>query len=198
LVKHRERIAVFRRRREGKTNYRRRKSAVISKRPLLNVFVSGKNTSLQIVQPKPAGDVVLCSAHSRELVERGWKASRRSIPAAYLTGLLMGARAKSSGVKDAILYTNVRAYHSGGRVASAVKGVVDAGFKLTVGKETFPGEDRISGKHIASYAAQLKETDPARYQTRFSGLLKAGVTPEDLPAHFEEVKASILKVKVKK
>jgi large subunit ribosomal protein L18 len=198
LVKPARYITLFRRRREGKTNYRRRRKAVLSKRPLLYVFVSDKNTSIQVISPRVAGDRVLVSANSRELAEYGWKSSRRSIPGAYLTGLLLGAKAREAGLKDAILYTNVRAYHSGGRTAAAVKGIVDAGFKLPVGEESLPEEARISGKHVAEFATKLKETDLEGYRSKFSSLLKAGVNPEELPEHFEAAKAKILKVKAEK
>jgi len=198
LVKPPRYITLFRRRREGKTNYRRRRKAVLSKRPLLYVFVSGKNTSIQVISPRSTGDTVLVSANSRELIKYGWKSSRRSIPGAYLTGLLLGAKAQAAGVKDAILYTNVRAYHAGGRTAAAVKGIEDAGFKLPVGEESLPKEERISGKHVAEFAAKIKEADPEGYQTRFSSMLKAGVKPEELPEHFEAAKARILKVKAEK
>ena len=198
MVKQAKYITIFRRRREGKTNYRRRRKAVLSKRPLLYVFVSGRNTSIQILSPRPRGDAVLVAANSRELLEYGWKASRHSIPGAYLTGLLLGAKAKAAGIKDAILYTNVRAYHSGGRTAAAVKGIIDAGFKLPVGEESLPKAERVSGKHVADFAAHLKESDPDAYKARFSGLLKEGVSPEELPKHFEAVKSVILKVKAEK
>jgi len=171
---------------------------VLSKRPLLYVFVSGKNTSIQIISPRFQGDKVLVSANSRELIEHGWKASRRSIPGAYLTGLLLGKKAQSAGVVDAILYTNVKAYHSGGRTAAAVKGIIDSGFKLPVGEESLPKPDRISGKHVAEFAVKLKEADSEAYEARFSSLIKAGVKPEELPEHFEAVKAKILKVKAEK
>ncbi len=197
MVKPAKYITLFRRRREGKTNYRRRKKAVISKRPLLYVFVSGKNTAIQMISPRLRGTSTR-SVNSRELDRHGWKSSRRSIPGAYLTGLLLGTRAQAAGVKDAILYTNVRAYHSGGRTAAAVKGIVDAGFKLPVGEESLPKEERISGKHVAEFAAKLKEEDPEAYEARFSSLLKAGVKPEELPQHFEAVKSRILKVKAEK
>ena len=198
MVKQASYLALFRRRREGKTNYRRRRKAVISKRLLLYVFISGKNTSIQVLRPLLGGDKVVASANSRELLKYGWKASQRSISGAYLTGLLLGLKALKGGVKDAILYTNVRAYHSGGRVTAAVKGIVDAGFKLPVDQASLPKVERISGVHVAKFATQLKESEPERYEARFSKLLKTGVKPEELPAHFEEVKSSILKVKGEK
>jgi large subunit ribosomal protein L18 len=53
-----------------------------------------------------------------------------------------------------------------------------------------PGEDRISGEHIASY---WKSLEPQLREQRFSQYLKAGLSPEELPKHFEKVKQAVLK-----
>jgi len=45
------------------------------------------------------GDTVVASAHSRYLLEKGWKGSRKSVPAAYLTGYLAGKKAIGKGAK---------------------------------------------------------------------------------------------------
>ena len=198
MVKFTGHVTIFRRRSEGKTNYKRRRGAVISKKLMLYVFVSDKNITMQVISPRPKGDLVLASKTSKELLKFGWKLSRRSIPAAYLTGLLLGSTAKQKNLGNAILYTNVKMYHASGRVASALKGVLDAGFKLPVGEDSLPDDSRVSGEHIAAYAAQLKETDSEKYQRAFSGILKAGVKPEDYRKHFEDVKAKILEEKVEK
>ena len=94
------------------------------------------------------GDKVIASAHSRYLIEKGWKGSRKSIPAAYLTGYLAGKKALGKGAKDAILYTGTRRYTQ--RMAAALKGVVDAGLKVPADPETFPPEERINGEHLDS------------------------------------------------
>jgi large subunit ribosomal protein L18 len=92
------------------------------------------------------GDKVIASAHSRYLLEKGWKGSRKSVSAAYLTGYLAGKKAIGKGAKDAILYTGTRKYTQ--RVAAALKGVVDAGVKVPADLETFPPDNRINGDHL--------------------------------------------------
>src|SRR5512136_1398260 len=92
----------LRRRREKKTDYQARKGFVVSGRPRLVARSSLKNTVAQIVSAKPNGDIVLASAHSRELVNKyGWKGATGNVPAAYLTGLLCGLKAKKNGVSEA-------------------------------------------------------------------------------------------------
>ena len=94
----------LRRRREGKTDYQARKALVTSGKPRLVTRASLKNVTVQITIAKPHGDEVLASANSRELIKNyGWKAPTGNIPAAYLTGLLCGIKAKNKGVKEAIL-----------------------------------------------------------------------------------------------
>jgi large subunit ribosomal protein L18 len=92
------------------------------------------------------GDKVVSSAHSRYLIEKGWKGSRKSVSAAYLTGYLAGKKALSKGAKDAILYTGTKRYTQ--RMAAALKGVIDAGLEVPASEETFPSEDRINGEHL--------------------------------------------------
>ena len=198
MVKLAGHVTIFRRRREGTTNYKRRKAAVISKQLMLYVFVSDKNTTIQIISPRLKGDLVLASTTSKELLKFGWKLPRRSVPAAYLTGLLLGSKAIQKNLGNTIVYTNVKMYHASGRVASALKGVLDAGFKLPVGEDTLPNDSRVSGAHIAAYATKLKEMNMEKYQRIFSGRLKAGIKPEEYPKYFEDIKVKILKEKVEK
>ena len=137
---------ILRRSREEKTNYRKRKGLLISRRDFISVHISNENTLVQIHTPEINGDKILASAHSRSLLNMGWKGSRKSIPAAYLTGYLAGKKAMTKGVKDAILYTGTRKYTQ--RIAAALKGVIDAGLKVPADKETFPNEERIKGKYL--------------------------------------------------
>ena len=80
------------------------------------------------------------------LLEKGWKGSRKSVPAAYLTGYLGRKKALKKGAKDAILYTGTRKYTQ--RMAAALKGVIDAGLEVPANEETFPAEERINGEHL--------------------------------------------------
>jgi large subunit ribosomal protein L18 len=137
---------ILRRLREEKTNYRKRSTMLMGKRDFIAVTISNQNTQVQVLTPGMTGDKVVSSAHSRYLIEKGWKGSRKSVSAAYLTGYLAGKKALSKGAKDAILYTGTKRYTQ--RMAAALKGVIDAGLEVPASEETFPSEDRINGEHL--------------------------------------------------
>jgi len=137
---------ILRRLREEKTNYKKRSTLLIGKHDFITVNITNENTQVQIVKPGMTGDKVIASAHSNYLLKKGWKGSRKSIPAAYLTGYLAGKKAMGKGAKDAVIYTGTRKYTQ--RMAAALKGVVDAGLKVPAGAETFPPEERINGEHL--------------------------------------------------
>ena len=184
-------VPLLRRRREGVTDYRARRRAITSQEPLLVVRVSNKNVSSQFVKPTVKGDVVLSSAHSKELAKLGWRGSPKSTPACYLLGLLAGKKAKKAGVKGAVVYNGLVPFIQGSRIAALLKGVVDAGVSVPVGDKALPSDDRVTGKSISGYAAKLASQDAEAYKRSFSGLLRAGFKPEDYPAEFEKVKAAI-------
>ena len=101
----------FRRRREGKTNYRSRRALVLPKSPRLVVRLTLKHTILQIAEAEAVGDKIIISAHSRELEKMyGWLGSGGNVPAAYLTGLLCGFKAMAKGVKKVILDITTESY----------------------------------------------------------------------------------------
>ncbi len=118
----------------------------MGRRDFVTVQISNENTLVQIHKPELDGDKVLSSAHSRLLLNKGWKGSRKSIPAAYLTGYLAGKKALGKGVNNAVLYTGTRKYTQ--RIAAALKGIIDAGLEVPADAETFPAEDRINGKYL--------------------------------------------------
>lgn len=89
----------FRRRREGKTDYRQRhklitqdKNKYKSPKYRLVVRFSNKYVLCQIVYAEIIGDKVLCSAHSKELVDHGLPVGLKNYSAAYCTGLLLARR----------------------------------------------------------------------------------------------------------
>ena len=85
-----------------------------------------------------------------ELSNYGWDASTGNIPAAYLTGFLAGLRAKSRGVKEAILDVGLNPPIKGSRIYAALKGVVDAGLDVPHNPDVLPDDSRISGEHIVT------------------------------------------------
>ncbi len=137
---------ILRRLREEKTNYKKRSAMLMGRRNFVTIQVSNENVAVQIHKPEMAGDKVLASAHSRFLLSKGWKGSRKSIPAAYLTGYLAGKRALTSGVEKSIMYTGTRRYTD--RMAAALKGVRDAGVQIPASDDAFPAGERISGGHL--------------------------------------------------
>ncbi len=149
---------ILRRLRDEKTNYRKRKTMLAGKRDFVTVSISNENTQVQIHKPELLGDKVIASAHSRYLLSKGWKGSRKNVPAAYLTGYLAGKKAISKGAKDAIMYSGTRKYTQ--RMAAALKGVIDAGLQIPADPETFPADERINGEHlkVKNDVSQMKST----------------------------------------
>jgi len=184
----------FRRRREGKTDYRARKALILAKLPRIVARGSLKHMIVQVVKAKTEGDEVLISAHSKELTKKfGWKGSCGNVPAAYLTGFLCGLKALEKGIKKAILDIGLRTPTKGSRVFAVLKGLIDAGVEIPHGEERLPDESRIKGEHIANYAEQLATENPEEYKKKFSKYLTKRLKPEKLPEHFLKVKEKILK-----
>jgi large subunit ribosomal protein L18 len=180
----------LRRRREKKTDYQARKGFVVSGKPRLVARSSLKNTVAQIIVAKPHGDEVLASAHTKELVNKyGWKAATGNVPAAYLTGLLCGLKAKKNGVSEAILDLGLVSPTKGSKVFSTMSGVVDAGVEIPHDKKKII-KGRTRGEHIQEYAEGLGA--PEEYTPQFSTYLAKGLPPEKLSEHFVEVRNAIL------
>ena len=137
---------ILRRLREEKTNYKKRKLILLSRRDFVTVQISNENTLVQIHKPQMTGDKVVASAHSRFLISKGWKGSRKNVPAAYLTGYYAGKKALSHGTKEVILYSGTRKYTQ--RMAAALKGAIDAGLQIPADVENLPSQERISGEHL--------------------------------------------------
>jgi large subunit ribosomal protein L18 len=176
----------LRRRRERKTDYQARKAMIVSGKPRLVARSSLKNTIAQIIVAKPHGDEVLASAHSRELVRTyGWKAATGNVPAAYLTGLLAGLKAKKAGVNEAILDLGLVSPTKGSKTFATLNGVLDAGVVVPHDEKKL-AKDRVKAQHIEKYAESLGETE--EYAPKFS----KSIAPGKYPEHVAKVKADIL------
>ena len=71
---------ILRRIRDEKTNYNQRKRMLTGHRGFITVQISNENTHVQIHQPELKGDKVISSAHSRFLIQKEWKGSRKKHP----------------------------------------------------------------------------------------------------------------------
>jgi large subunit ribosomal protein L18 len=180
--------STLKRIRKHKTNYRKRAALLIGRHSFITIKLSDQNVAAQVLRPTPSGDIVMASAHSRELRNLGWKGSLNNLPACYLTGLVLGKKILERGTQDAVLYTGKDQFTT--RVAACLKGIVEAGVNIPVSEESLPDDFRISGQHISEYA-KLLSSDKTKYSARFSQLLKEGLNPEDYPSHFEEIRMKL-------
>ena len=184
------RTVPYRRKRDKATDYKKRRNLLVSGKTRLVVRRSNKHIIAQLVQYKDTGDKVIKAAHSQDLAKFGWKAATGSVPAAYLTGYLLGMRAKgdvSEAILDMSMYTSVK----GSRIYAVAKGFREAGIGLPASDEVFPDDDRCAGKHIETYAASLKEKDASAYEKRFSAVIKQGADPAALSEQVSSVKEKI-------
>jgi len=141
----------YRRKRNGKTDYKKRLNLLKSGKPRLVVRISNRYITAQIVKYYPEGDKVVTTTRSYELKKFNWKYSNKNTPAAYLTGLLCGYKSIAKNISEAILDIGLKPSTKGSRVYAVVKGAIDAGMKIPVNEKIFPSEDRIKGKVISEY-----------------------------------------------
>lgn len=188
MRRHKTAVIPHRRRREQKTDYRQRLRLLKAKKPRFIVRRQANSIVCQLVEYGQEGDTVLVSAHSGELKKSGWQAHTGNLPAAYLTGYLCGVRAARKQIGEAVLDLGRAESTKASGLYAAVKGVRDAGVQVPCAADILPPEDRLSGKHIADFAAQLKKENAQEYEKRFHRYLQNNLAPEELPKHVGEVK----------
>lgn len=182
----------FRRRREYRTDYRLRRRLVLSDKPIFTVRRSNRYVYVSVSKPDIGGDKTLVTVSSKVLAEKyGW-VSLKSIPAAYLTGLIAGLKAVKKGIEEAIVNLGPAWSRRASIPFAAAMGAKDAGLEISLGEEAYVDESRISGEHIASHAALLKKENPEGYKKHFSRYLKADMDPENIPSLFNETREKIL------
>ena len=186
---HRSRYKLaFKRRREGKTDYRARLNLIGLDKSRLVVRITNKHTIAQIINVKVNGDETLVSAHSNELKNMGWLGSGKNTSAAYLTGFLLGKKALEAGITYAVLDIGLKSSTRGARIFATLKGAVDAGLEVPYSDIILPADERIRGEHVAAYAESLSDEE---VEKRFSQYIKNGLSPKDLPDHFDSIKQKI-------
>lgn len=172
----------FRRKREGKTHYKKRLELL--KGDSIRLVIRKSNTSfiIQFVEYNPDGDKVLCAFSSKKLGSFGWNFSKKSLPAAYLAGFAAGKLAVGKKVTKAILDLGLQTPLKGSSLYAALKGVIDAGITIPHSNDIFPSDERITGQHIANIG------DLASKNTAYA---KAKLDVTKLPEVFEATKKKI-------
>ena len=194
MKRHKRYSVAFRRKRAGKTDYRKRLKSLLANKPRLVVRKSSKNVLGQIVDYDKNGDKILVSASSKELEKLGWRFGRGNMPSAYLVGFLTGKKAKQKKIKQVVFDIGMQAPIKASRVFCFLKGAVDSGLEVPHSEEVLPSDERAKGKHIAYYAKKLKQ-DKAKYEREFSACLKKNADPEEIEKEFDAIKKKIEAIK---
>ncbi len=145
----------MRRRREGKTDYRKRLAYLKSGKPRAVVRKTLRYIIVQIVEYHEDGDRILVGVNSFHLKKYGWQGSFKNTPAAYLAGYLAGKLALKKGIEEAILDIGLQSPVKGSRVFAALRGMVDAGLEIPHSEEVYPDDSRIKGEHISENVAKM-------------------------------------------
>ncbi len=141
----------FRRRREGKTDYRKRLKLLLSEKPRVVVRESNRYIRIQLVLGDSPGDRTVISTMSSELERYGYEGGKCNTSAAYLTGLLFGKKSKGAGFDEGILDIGLCTSTHGSKVYAALKGVIDSGMGIPYDTSVLPSDERLSGQHIAEF-----------------------------------------------
>jgi large subunit ribosomal protein L18 len=138
---------IYKRKRQGKTDYKKRLNLLKSRKPRFVVRRSLNNVQLQIISYGKTGDKILTSAHSNQLKKLGWKHHKSNASAAYLTGLIVGCKAKSQNIDEAILDLGLYRALKGSVLFAALKGALEADLKVPHSNEDiFPKKEKLEAK----------------------------------------------------
>jgi len=197
---HARHILPFRRKREGRTNYKKRLSLLKSGKRRLVIRLSNRHLQLQVVEYRPDGDRVLVTVNSKALAKQGWGHSTKSTPAAYCTGFLLGKAALQHHIDEAIVDLGLQKHRHGTRICAAIKGAVDAGLAVPVGEDIFPAPERIRGEHLTT----AKREEVAALAAKLGITLPEGTSPpkkaktEDKPSEKKSEKGGKAEAKQQK
>lgn len=140
------------RRRENKTDYLRRLKLLKSGKPRIVFRKTNKYILAQSVTSKQAQDKIEISVNSKELLKYSWpkesSGSLKSITASYFTGFLIGKKIIAKKLENSIVdFGMLRTQHKS-KPYAFLKGLIDAGIKISCDEEKLPSEERIKGTHL--------------------------------------------------
>lgn len=179
------------RRRLGKTDYRLRYQLIRSGKIRAVIRTSLRKILIHFSKAKLGGDVTLSYSTSNELSDYGWEYNKVNLPAAYLTGVLAGFKAKKKEINEAIPDYGHQNNTRGNKLNAAVKGLNDAGIDIPYSQTVLPNVKRIRGEHIAKIAKNLKRTSKKRYKKQFSEYKRKGADPMEIPDAFSQTLGNI-------
>ncbi len=149
----------FRRRREGKTNYRKRLALLKSGVPRLVVRKTNSQIIVQVVEFDEKGDRTLLRVDRHLLSHKGWKHTK-NIPTAYVSGVLMGKLAKDKGIERLVLDMGLHTPTKGNFAFYVAKGVQDAGVEIKVPEDldmdrVYKSSGKVKKEEVESFVKEL-------------------------------------------
>lgn len=184
-------VVKHKRRRKGKTDYKKRLALLKSGCKRLVIRKTNKNITISLVETINGIDRTLKSMNSRKLSEFGWMCTKNT-PTAYLLGYAFGKNLKTK--EKLIIDFGRQTAEKKCKLYAVVKGLIDAGANVNAATEVLPEEDRLKGKHIEEYAKKLENE---AFNKKFSLYLKQNFDPRIIVQKFEETKNNIDKKVVK-
>lgn len=177
----------WRRRREGKTNYYKRKRLLIQDKQKYNnakyrlvVRISNKNTLCQLIYSRLEGDFILSSSYSNKLCKIGLASGNNNFSTSYINGLYLSKKFflenfsfsknknKMKNNFNVILDTGLARITTGNKIFAAMKGSVDGGFTIPHNEKRFPGYKKNENFDIES----MKNRIEGKHVMEFMELLK--------------------------
>jgi large subunit ribosomal protein L18 len=141
-----------RRRKEGRTDYAKRLKLLKGESPRIIFRKTNRYIIAQYVTSREAQDKIEIGITSKDLKKFGWpeefEGSLKSIPAAYLTGLLIGKEIINKKLKTPIVDFGMIRVISKNRAFAFLKGIADAGVEIKCDEEQFPEQERLEGANM--------------------------------------------------
>lgn len=138
---------VRRRRAEKKTDYKARFGLLKSGEIRLVVRKTNRYILAQFIETSHAQDKIIFGLTSKILIEKGWPkanmGSMKSLPAAYLTGFILGKLALQKNIKQAVLDIGMHRNIHKSRLYAVLKGTLDAGLKIPHNPEALPSDEDL-------------------------------------------------------
>lgn len=136
-----------RRRAEKKTDYKARFGLLKSGEIRLAVRKTNRYIIAQLIETSHAQDKIVFGLTSKILIEKGWPkanmGSMKSLPAAYLTGFILGKLALQKNIKQAVLDIGMHRNIHKSRLYAVLKGTLDAGLKIPHNPEALPSNEDL-------------------------------------------------------
>ncbi|MGM0404767.1 MAG: 50S ribosomal protein L18 [Thermoplasmatota archaeon] len=138
----------LKRRREGKTDYRQRLRLLKSGKTRAVVRVTNNRIIVQFTDFHENGDIIKVNVDSNHLKKYGWEGHGSNLPCSYLVGYLAGKKAQEKDIDQAVLDIGLNVPQKGGKLFSALNGIVDSGVHVPHDPKVLPSEERTEGQHI--------------------------------------------------